>query len=132
MFAALGLAAVALAGCKTSTGASASTSTGGATAAATSKAPAHSEDVAITACAAQPDTGWVAAKVTVTNNSSKPSNYIITIAFDSADGKTQLDTGLVSVNALAPGQKTEQDAIGTKDAQPGYTCRVSDITRLAA
>ena len=132
MFAALGLAAVALAGCKTSTGASASTSTSGTTAKSTSAGPAHSEDVAITACAPD-DAGFAAAKVVVTNHSSKASNYIVNIVMESPDGKTQIGTGLVSVNGLAPGQASSpQDASSLQAASGPYNCRVGDITRYAA
>jgi len=131
MLAAAGLAAASLAACKTSTGASASTSTGGATAKA-SAGPAHSEDVAITACAPD-DAGFAAAKVVVTNHSSKASNYIVNIVMESPDGKTQIGTGLVSVNGLAPGQASSpQDASSLQTANGPYTCRVGDITRYAA
>jgi hypothetical protein len=91
----------------------------------------HSEDVAITECA--PDqAGWAAAAVTVTNNSSKTSNYIVTIIMESADGKTQIGTGLVAVNNLAPGQQSIEHPSSLKDALPGYVCKVGDITRYAS
>jgi hypothetical protein len=97
----------------------------------TPSGPAHSEDVAITSCA--PDqAGFAAAKVTVTNHSSKASNYAITITFESADGKTQIGTGLVAVNGLAPGQQSNEDTSSLKEATPGYTCKVSEILRYAA
>lgn len=90
------------------------------------------KDVAITACTAD-DLGYMDAKVTITNNSSKTSNYIVTIAFDSPDGKTQLATGTAIVNDLQSGQKSPQDANGLQDANGAtFTCRISDVSRYAA
>ena len=74
------------------------------------------------------------ATLTVTNHSSKASNYIITVAFDSPDGKTQLDTGNADVQNLAPGQNTSVHASSLKNelrSQP-FICKVADVTRLSA
>ena len=133
LLAALAAAAVLAAGCKTSTGGgTASTGASSGATVASSNAPAHSEDVAITACT--PDAaGFAAAKVVVTNHSSKASNYIINIVMESPDGKTQIGTGLVSVNGLAPGQASSpQDASSLQSVNGPYTCRVGDITRYAS
>jgi hypothetical protein len=95
-------------------------------------APAHAEDVTITSCTADATTGYLAAAVTVKNNSSKTSNYIITIAFESKDGAKQLDTGLVAVNNLGSGQSSDQTAGGLKAAPAGgYNCKIADLTRYA-
>jgi hypothetical protein len=51
--------------------------------------------------------------VTVTNHSSKRSDYMITVALESADGHTQYDTADVYVQNLEPGQTTSQDGIFT-------------------
>lgn len=124
--------AMLAAGCKTSTGGGASTgSTSGATA-ASSKGPAHAEDVAIASCG-NDDAGFAAAKVVVTNHSSKASNYIVTIAMESPDGKTQIGTALVSVDNLGPGQASApQDASSLQTPAGMYVCKVASITRLAA
>lgn len=131
---------LAIAGCQSSTDKSSSDDTKTSTGSGTAKSSApktktieHSEDVAITGCAADATTGYLAAAVTVTNKSSKTSNYIVTIAFESKDGKTQLDTGLVAVNNLDSGQSTNQTAGGLKAAPAGgYTCKLADLTRFAA
>jgi hypothetical protein len=103
------------------------------TVAPTVSAPAHAEDITITSCAADPTTGYLAAGVTVKNNSSKTSNYLATIAFESKDGATQLDTGLVAVNNLGPGQVSNQTAGGLNVAPPaGYNCKLADLTRYAS
>lgn len=49
--------------------------------------------------------------VTITNHSSKRSDYMITVALESADGHTQYDTADVYVQNLEPGQTTSQDGI---------------------
>ncbi|WP_239405425.1 hypothetical protein [Frankia sp. Cj3] len=111
------------------------TSAPGSTAAqasATPRALKYSEDVTITACAPN-DIGYAAAQVVVTNHSSKPSNYLVTIAMESKDGRTQIGTGVVMVSSLAPGQSSPQEADALRDAPAGgYVCRIADITRYAA
>lgn len=96
-------------------------------------APSHAEDVAIAACTPD-ELGNASAQVVVTNHSSKSSNYLITIAMESKDGKTQVGTGNVVVNNLGPGQASSpQTADSVTPAPPaGYTCRVADITRFAS
>jgi len=97
-----------------------------------SKPLQHASDVAITSCV--PDSiGYAAAKVVVTNTSSKASNYVITVTFEAAGGATQVGTGLASVDGLLPGQKSvPQDVSSLQTAPAGYTCRVTDATRYAA
>lgn len=90
------------------------------------------DDVVITACA-EGDFGYASATIEVTNNSSEASNYLIEIAFESADGSTQIGTGYASVNSLAPGQKTTQEAGGLDEVSgQEFTCRVSSVERYAA
>lgn len=120
---------LAIAGCGSSFGGGSSDKGSG----TSNDALQHASDVSVNSCTADPTTGFVTAKVTVTNNSSKPSNYAITIAFQSKDGSTQLDTGLVAVNNLAPGQTSQQEANGLKTAPAdGYDCKVADATRYAS
>lgn len=97
------------------------------------KGIAHAEDVAITDCVAD-DAGYAASKVVVTNHSSKPSNYIIEIAFESKDGKTQVGTGTVAVNSLTAGQvSSPQDANSLAKAPAGgYTCKLAQLTRYSS
>ena len=92
-------------------------------------------DVTITSCGQSPnELLGPEAKVKIVNGSSKPSNYLVQIAFLSKDGATQLDTSSVTVNGLAPGQTSEQTASSFKAEakQPGLTCKVLDVTRFAA
>ena len=51
----------------------------------------------------------VSVKVTITNSSPNKSDYLGTVVFESADGKTQYGTGALFVDGLEPGQtKTEK------------------------
>ena len=95
----------------------------------------HSEDVKITGCANSPDTNDPAATVVVTNHSSKASNYIITISFTTADGKTQLGTGDVAVNNLLPGQSSAPqtaDSLASTPGPAGFTCQLAQLDRYAS
>ncbi len=89
------------------------------------------KDVTITTCA-KDDAGFVDAKVLITNHSSKASNYLVTVAFESPDGTTQLGTGIAAVNDLQPGQKAPEDANSLQSATGKFTCRVSAVTRYAS
>jgi hypothetical protein len=88
-------------------------------------------DVAITGCSAD-SLGDLQAAVKVTNHSSGRSNYVIEIAFDSKDGKTQLDTTAVLVNNLDPGQSSNQTGTTVTAAKGLYTCKVTDVNRFAS
>lgn len=92
-----------------------------------------SADVELISCARDQYLGRK-ANIKVTNHSSKPSNYIIEVVFESADGKEQLGTGSTFVNGLEPGQSKQDDVIAfdsTDSSTPGK-CRVSSVQRNAA
>jgi hypothetical protein len=74
------------------------------------------------------------ATLSITNNSSKASNYLITIAFESPDGTKQLDTGDATVDNLGPGQQTTTNADSLKSGlrHKKFVCKVADVTRLSA
>ena len=82
----------------------------------------------------QPDTiGFRAVTLTVTNHSSKRSNYIIEMAIESPDGKTQYDTSMAAVNNLEPGQTTTPAAFPiTKTVPSDAVVNVKTVTRLAS
>jgi hypothetical protein len=89
------------------------------------------KDVTVASCAADA-AGDYAGSLSVKNNSSGRSNYVINVAFESNDGKTQLDTTIAFVNNLESGQSTTADATSLKTASGPYTCRVTDVSRLAS
>jgi hypothetical protein len=75
--------------------------------------------------------GHMASTVRVTNHSSKRSNYVVDVVFESADGSRQLAARTVSVNDLEPGQTTQQEA-GTLTAAPtSFDCRLSQVQRFS-
>ena len=95
------------------------------------KKNAPEDDVEIVGCTTN-DLDWPEAQVKITNNSSKASNYMVEIVFESADGSTQIDTSMVVVNSLEPGQSATEDASALSEASGNFVCKVSDVTRYAS
>lgn len=129
------LATVASGGNSSSKGGSNNGTSGGAVSNSDNGANPPQADVAITGCAlADNQFEGPVAHMTVTNHSSKTSDYSITVAFDSPDGKTQLDTAGAFVQNLAAGQASNQDATSTKQELRGqqFTCKVAQVERTAA
>ncbi len=90
-------------------------------------------DVQVTGCATD-EIGFMEADVVVKNNSSKRSNYMIEVTFESEDGSQQLGTGGAFVNDLEPNQTKNETVSALEDAPEGATfkCRVTNVERLAA
>jgi hypothetical protein len=142
-----GLAVVAFAGCKSTSKGTAATTT---TAAASVSAPSSSapsttakstqasgsgtaaDDVTIGACTNDPTIDIGSAQVTITNHTSKASNYIVEVTANSPDGKTQIDSGTAAANNLAPGQSTTQTAQFSKSIPAGSVCKAANVTRYAS
>jgi hypothetical protein len=82
----------------------------------------------------QPDaTGFRAVTLTVTNNSSKRSNYLIDLSIESANGAIQYETSFASVNNLEPGQTTTVDSLAiTKTVPVDAVVRIKTVSRLAS
>jgi hypothetical protein len=92
----------------------------------------HAEDAKIAKCGTD-DLGFAEALVKITNSSSKPSDYFVTVAFESKDRKTQLGTGVAVVMALQPGQSASEGANSLKEAKTGsFTCRLQSVMRTAS
>ena len=87
-------------------------------------------DVELTDCLPT-DAGLMASTVRVTNHSSKRSNYVIDIVFESADGSRQLAARSIFVNDLEPGQATQQEAGTLTPSPPRFDCRVSQVQRFS-
>jgi hypothetical protein len=92
------------------------------------------DDVTVAECGPAPDTGFMRATVDVLNHSSEPSNYIITVAFESEDGDRQLTTSTALVNGLGPDQttNTETNSFQRPPSGVGFSCRISQVERFAA
>jgi hypothetical protein len=87
-------------------------------------------DVELTDCVPS-GAGFMASTVRITNHSSKRSNYVVDVVFESADGSRQLAARTVFVNDLEPGQATQHEA-GTFTPSPArFDCRVSQVQRFS-
>jgi len=81
----------------------------------------------------EPDiAGYSYAKVTITNNSSKPSDYFITVVAESADGATRYDDTIVTAMALNSGQTTTVEGPFLNELPAGAVCKVSEVQRTAS
>jgi hypothetical protein len=87
-------------------------------------------DVELTDCVPT-SAGHMASTVRVTNRSSKRSNYVVDVVFESADGSRQLAARTVMVNDLEPGQSTQQEAGTFAPAPASFDCRLSQVQRLS-
>jgi hypothetical protein len=92
---------------------------------------AEASDVAAEVTCGPDAIGFAEATGRVTNSSSKPSNYLITVTFTGAD-EVQYGEGVASVLDLAPGATAEWETTAAEDWRDGTTCVVSDVERLAS
>ena len=70
--------------------------------------------------------------VTITNNSSKTSNYWITIVYESSDGSTKYGDSTIIVNDLASGQKMNEKGLPVSDVPSGAICKITEVQRTAS
>lgn len=75
--------------------------------------------------------GHMASTVRISNHSSKRSNYVVDIVFESPGGSRQLAARSVFVNDLEPGQTTQQAAGTLTPAPRSFDCRVSQVQRFS-
>lgn len=88
-------------------------------------------DVKITACEVDSATNWAKAELTITNHSSKTSNYLVSVEFVNASG-TRLGEAFAATNNLAAGQAAEQTAQGLDQITGKITCKLTKVTRYAS
>jgi hypothetical protein len=82
------------------------------------------EDVAVGACAADPAGGKPVASGIIVNQSSKPSTYVIRIAFFDSDGN-RVSEGVDSVGRVEPGQRAQWNASGAANATGTLRCEAT-------
>jgi len=70
--------------------------------------------------------------VTVVNHSSKRSDYVIDVAEQSADGKTQYDTGTALINNVDPGQTASDKVMFTNHIPAGAKIVLKTVERTAS
>jgi hypothetical protein len=92
------------------------------------------EDVTVADCEPAEGTGFMRATLDVLNHSSEPSNYIITVAFESDDGGEQFTTATTVVDGLGPDQTTTVEADAFEEPPPGqdFSCSINQVQRFAA
>jgi hypothetical protein len=89
------------------------------------------DDVEITACEVDDVISTATAELEVVNNSSEPSNYVITIEFLTPDG-TRVGEGVATTTGLRPNQRARLEAFGPGVDDPDVECRVGEVERFAA
>lgn len=89
----------------------------------------ESRDVSEPTCQTD-EIGFMEAELTVTNQSSERSNYIIEVTFEAPDG-SQLDTGTLLINSLEPGQSRTDTAGALSEPDGEFTCRVVEVSRFS-
>jgi hypothetical protein len=72
------------------------------------------------------------ASLTITNHTSKTSNYMVTVAFESADHSVQYDTATAFADNLQPGQTTTTTAESFKAIPASAVVHVAEVTRYAS
>ncbi len=91
------------------------------------------DDVEVTGCKKTViDTVEVALKVT--NNSSKESDYSITLSIEDAAGN-KIGDGFASTSNVNPGQVSTTDGVATlsdADSDADFSCVVEDVERFAS
>jgi hypothetical protein len=97
--------------------------------ASTGSNPAE-KDVTIDSCEAD-EFGYMQAQITIKNNSSKRSNYLGSINFEDPSGTKIAESGFIS-NNIDPDQSAKEEAGTGQKAVDGFTCKVTDVTRLAS
>ena len=90
-------------------------------------------DVKLGAITLDAKSGSPTADVTITNNSSKRSNYIVDLSITSADGETTLDSTIVSAEGVDPGKSAKKAAqFGTTEKLPkNAKLAIVGVARLA-
>jgi hypothetical protein len=74
----------------------------------------------------------VYGQVTVTNNSSKRSDYFVTVVAVSSDGSVRHDETMVSVMGLEPGQTSTEKGLFSKDIPADAVLKVNEVQRTAS
>lgn len=88
-------------------------------------------DVKLTACKVDADTKWPHADLDVTNRSSKPSDYSVSVEFVGPAGE-RLTEAHTALTHLAPGQVAHDRAQSLTQVDAPVTCRITDVTRFAS
>jgi hypothetical protein len=87
------------------------------------------DDVKITKCGQADFGGYPEATVEIVNSQDDRRSYFVELEFVAANGDRLAD-GMASVNSLAPGQKTTEQAMGLGETGgKKFECRLVEVTR---
>jgi hypothetical protein len=86
------------------------------------------DDVAVSACNADPGGGKPTASGTVENSSSKTSNYVIRLRFNDSDGNS-VSEGAAPVKDVEAGQTARWQLTGARSTDGPVKCEVTDVSR---
>lgn len=76
--------------------------------------------------------GTTTVQIKAKNQSEKRSDYFVSVAVESADGKTQYDTSTAVISNVDPGQTATGDAMFMKDFPKGAKVVVKEVSRTSA
>ncbi|MGW6690022.1 hypothetical protein [Streptomyces sp. NPDC054961] len=88
-------------------------------------------DVKLAGCTVDADTKWPHADLDVTNRSSKPSDYTVSVEFVGPSGE-RLTEAHAALTHLAPGQVAHDRAQSLAQVDAPVTCRITGVTRFAS
>jgi hypothetical protein len=91
-----------------------------------------SADIVSIDCGSPDSIGVTYSKVTIKNNSSKPSDYFVTVVYESADGSMRYDSTIASAMNINPGQSTVAEGMIMEEIPAGAVCKVSEVQRTAS
>lgn len=86
------------------------------------------EDVALNQCEID-EFGWLVATITVTNNSTKASNYSITVEAVETNTDNRLAEMFTFIEALRPDQVREVEVQGLEEISGKVTCKLLTVER---
>lgn len=133
---AAGLAALIASGSSKPGGSGGGHHTGGGahhkTSAAAPRGGSAAKDVTIVSCTTT--NGQPAAKVRIVNHSSKTSNYIVTVAFDSSDGNVHYRSTVSSTSDVGSGETVIRNTAVSKSSSSSgnFSCKVDSVERWAS
>ncbi|MCB5165044.1 hypothetical protein LG634_09410 [Streptomyces bambusae] len=88
-------------------------------------------DVRISACEVDATTKWPHAELIVTNRSSRPSDYLVSVEFLDPDG-VRLSEAHAVLTRVGPDQVARETAQTLTQVDVPVTCRLTDVTRTAS
>ncbi|HEY1488595.1 MAG TPA: hypothetical protein VGF84_20965, partial [Micromonosporaceae bacterium] len=91
---------------------------------------AAARDVRVGGCVSDPTTGFMTASIQITNHGTDSASYVVDVAFDGADGKRELDTGVAAASNVVGGGTATVLARAASAGPSGFVCRILEATRF--